>query len=37
MLRAGWPFGASLLASSALTVACYFAMLALLKRLGIAF
>jgi len=36
MLRAGWPFGASLLASSTLTVACYFAMLALLKRLGIA-
>jgi hypothetical protein len=37
MLRAGWPFGSSLLASSALTVACYFAMLALLKRLGISF
>jgi hypothetical protein len=37
MLRAGWPFGLSLLAASALTVACYFAMLALLKRLGIAF
>jgi uncharacterized membrane protein (GlpM family) len=37
MLRAGWPFGISLLASSALTVACYFAMIALLKRLGIAF
>jgi hypothetical protein len=37
MLRAGWPFGFSLLASSALTVACYFAMVALLKRLGIAF
>ncbi len=37
MLRAGWPFGASLLASCALTVACYFAMVALLKRLGMAF
>jgi hypothetical protein len=37
MLRAGWPFGPSLLASSALTVACYFAMVALLKRLGISF
>jgi len=37
LLRAGWPFGASLLASTALTVACYFAMIALLKRLGIAF
>jgi uncharacterized membrane protein (GlpM family) len=36
MLRAGWPFGVSLLASSALTVACYFVMIALLKRLGIA-
>jgi hypothetical protein len=37
LLRAGWPFWASLLASTALTVACYFAMIALLKRLGIAF
>jgi hypothetical protein len=37
MLRAGWPFSVSLLASSALTVACYFAMIALLRRLGIAF
>jgi len=37
MLRAGWPFAPSLLASGALTVACYFAMIALLKRLGIAF
>jgi hypothetical protein len=37
MLRSGWPFGLSLIASSALTVACYFAMIALLKRLGIAF
>jgi hypothetical protein len=36
MLRAGWPFGTSLAASIALTVACYFAMLAVLKRLGIA-
>ncbi|HEX9881943.1 MAG TPA: DUF3147 family protein [Hyphomicrobium sp.] len=37
MLRAGWSFGISLLAASALTVACYFAMIALLKRFGIAF
>jgi hypothetical protein len=37
LLRAGWPFVLSLLAAGALTVACYFAMLALLKRLGIAF
>jgi uncharacterized membrane protein (GlpM family) len=37
MLRAGWPFSISLLAASALTVACYFAMIAILKRLGIAF
>jgi len=37
MLRAGWPFGVSLLVSSALTVTCYFAMLAVLKRFGIAF
>ncbi len=37
MLRAGWPFGASLLVSSALTVVCYFVMVALLKRVGIAF
>jgi hypothetical protein len=37
LLRAGWPFGASLLASSALTVVCYLAMVALLKRLGIGF
>jgi hypothetical protein len=36
MLRAGWPFAPSLLASSALTVACYFLMLAVLKRFGIA-
>ena len=37
LLRAGWPFAASLIASGALTVACYFIMLALLKRFGIAF
>jgi len=37
LLRAGWPFALSLLTSTALTVACYLAMLALLKRLGIAF
>lgn len=36
MLRAGWAFAPSLLASSALTVACYFLMLAVLKRFGIA-
>jgi hypothetical protein len=36
MLRAGWPFAPSLLASSALTVAGYFLMLATLKRFGIA-
>lgn len=36
MLRAGWPFGLSLAASSALTVACYFLMLAILRRFGIA-
>jgi hypothetical protein len=37
MLRAGWPFGVSLLVSSGLTVVSYFAMIALLRRLGIAF
>lgn len=37
MLRAGWPFPASLGAASALTVACYFLMLVLLRRLGVAF
>ena len=37
LLRAGWPFAASLFASAALTVCCYLAMVALLKRLGIAF
>jgi hypothetical protein len=36
MLRAGWPFGPSLAAATALTVACYFLMLAILKRYGIA-
>jgi hypothetical protein len=36
MLRAGWPFAPSLAASTALTVACYFLMLAILKRLGVA-
>jgi hypothetical protein len=36
MLRAGWPFVPSLLASGALTVAAYFLMLAALKRFGIA-
>jgi hypothetical protein len=35
MLRAGWPFALSMTASTALTVACYFVMLAILKRLGI--
>jgi hypothetical protein len=35
MLRAGWPFGASLAASMALTAACYFAMVAILGRLGV--
>ncbi len=36
LLRAGWPFASSLLVSGALTVACYFLMIALLKRFGIA-
>ena len=36
MLRAGWPFGLSLAASSALTAVCYFAMVAILTRIGIA-
>jgi hypothetical protein len=35
MLRAGWPFGLSLAASSALTAVCYFAMVAILARVGI--
>jgi hypothetical protein len=37
LLRAGWPFAPSLIASGALTVGCYFVMLVLLKRFGIAF
>lgn len=37
LLRAGWPFAPSLLVSGTLTVGCYFAMIALLKRLDIAF
>jgi hypothetical protein len=37
LLRAGWPFAPSLLVSSVLTVGCYFAMIALLKRFDIAF
>jgi len=37
LLRAGWPFAPSLLVSGALTVGCYFAMIALLKRLDIVF
>lgn len=37
LLRAGWPFASSLIASGALTVACYFVMVVLLKRFGIAF
>ena len=36
LLRAGWPFGASLAAATALTAGCYFAMVAILPRLGIA-
>ncbi|MEI9902321.1 MAG: DUF3147 family protein [Hyphomicrobium sp.] len=36
MLRAGWPFAASLAASAAITVVCYFLMLAILRRLGVA-
>jgi hypothetical protein len=36
LIRAGWGFAPSLVAASALTVACYFLMLAILKRLGIA-
>ena len=36
LIRAGWGFAPSLLAASALTVACYFLMLAILKRFGIA-
>ena len=36
LLRAGWGFAPSLAAASALTAACYFLMLAILKRFGIA-
>ncbi len=36
LIRAGWGFAPSLLAASALTVACYFLMLAAFKRFGIA-
>ena len=36
LIRAGWGFAPSLVAASALTVACYFLMLAILKRFGIA-
>jgi len=36
LLRAGWAFGPSLLAASAVTIAGYFLMLAVLRRLGIA-
>ena len=35
MLRSGWPFGLSLAAAIALTAACYFAMVAILGRLGL--
>lgn len=35
MLRAGWPFIPSLAGSCALTVACYFVMIALLRRFGV--
>ena len=35
LLRAGYPIGLSLAASSALTAVCYFAMVAVLGRLGI--
>jgi hypothetical protein len=37
LLRAGWTFTPSLLISGTLTVACYFAMIAILKRFNIAF
>ena len=36
LLRAGWSFWPSLVASGALTVAAYFLMLAVLQRFGIA-
>ena len=35
LLRAGWGFAPSLLAASALTVACYFLMLVIIRRFGI--
>ncbi|MGZ5822603.1 MAG: DUF3147 family protein [Hyphomicrobium sp.] len=35
MLRSGWPFGLGLAAAIALTAACYFAMVAILGRLGL--
>jgi len=35
MLRSGWPFVLSLAAAIALTAACYFAMVAILGRLGL--
>jgi hypothetical protein len=35
LLRAGWAFAPSLAASCAITVGCYFVMLAILKRYGI--
>jgi len=37
MLRAGWPFIPSLASSCAITVACYFVMIAALRRFGIGF
>jgi uncharacterized membrane protein (GlpM family) len=37
MLRAGWPFGLSLAGAVGLTVVCYFIMIAVLRRYGIAF
>jgi hypothetical protein len=36
LLRAGWGFTPSLLAACGLTIACYFVMLAILKRFGVA-
>lgn len=36
LLRAGWGFTPSLAIACAITVACYFLMLAVLKRFGIA-
>jgi hypothetical protein len=34
LLRAGWPFGLSLVAALAITACCYLLMLVLIKRLG---